>query len=196
MDSMPMALRGLALVKTGDLEEVYAGMEETKLLRLAKFEYNDLEFQAKEALKTELARRGLLEGKTLFLINRQEDGPDDLEVKAIAVHFQNQVCPHCGKNRLANAYVLTRRIACLLVIFRQDELVFGCKECLAKKLRRKSLVTGLSLLFSVYFPLIPFYLSADYRLGEEIQAASEDIPSPDLLENIRRNIKTYRDILF
>lgn len=171
-------------------------MDEAKLLRLAKFEYNDLEFQAKEALKSELARRGLLEGKTLFLINRQEDGPDELEVKAIAVHFQNQVCPHCGKKRLANAYVLTRHLAALVIIFRQDELVFGCKDCLTKALAKKSLATALSLLVSIYLPLIPLYLAADFRQRKEIQASSEDIPSKDLLENIRRNIKTYRDLLF
>lgn len=189
-------LRGLSLVETGDLEEAYASMDEARLLRLAKFEYNDLEFQAKEALKSELARRGLLEGKTLFLINRQEDGPDDLEVKAIAVHIQNQICPHCSRNRLANAFVLTRRIAVLFVIFRQDELVFGCKACLAKKLRRKSLTTVLSLVPSIFFPLIPLFVASDRRLGKEIEASSEDIPSKDLLENIRRNIKTYRDLLF
>lgn len=196
MTRMAGASRGLSLVETGDLEEVYASMDEERLLRLAKFEYNDLEFQAKEALKSELARRGLLEGKTLFLINRQEDSPDDIEVKAIAVHIQNQVCPHCSRNRLANAYVLTRRIGALIVIFRQEELVFGCKECLAKKLRKKSLATVLSLIPSVFFPLIPFYLASDRRLLKKIQGASEDIPSPDLIENIRRNIKTYRDLLF
>jgi hypothetical protein len=183
-------------VSKDELESYYSSMDEGRLLRLAKYEFNDLEFAAKEVLKSELARRGLLGGKTLFLINRQEDEPDDIEVKAIAVHVQNQICPHCNKHKLSNAWVLTRRLGLVLFIFKQDELVFGCKECLLRKSRNRMLVSTATLLLSVWFPLIPVFLLFDFRLRKEIREASDDIPSTALLENIRRNIKTYRDLLF
>lgn len=178
------------------LETYYSAMDEGKLLHLAKYEFGDLEFMDKETLKSELAKRGLLGGKTLFLMNRQEDEPDDIEVKAIAIHVQNQICPHCKKKKMSNAWVLPRRIGLVLYLLKQEELVFGCKDCVVRKLRRKTLVSALTLLPSIYFPLIPFFIASDRGLARDIREASEDIPSRDLLENIRRNIKTYRDLLF
>jgi hypothetical protein len=183
-------------VSIKDLESYYSDMDEGRLLRLAKYEFNDLEFPAKEALKSELAKRGLLGGKTLFLINRQEDEPDDIEVKAIAVHVQNQICPHCNKRKMSNAWVLPRRIGLLVFLFKQEELVFGCKDCLLRKLKSRSILSTISLVPSFWLPLIPLFLRSDSRLRRQIKEASDDIPSASLLENIRRNIKTYRDLLF
>jgi hypothetical protein len=178
-----------------ELETYYASMDEAGLLRLAKYEFTELEFAAKEVLKSELAKRGLLEGKTLFLINRQEDGSDDIEVKAIAVHIQGQICPHCNKRKVSNAWVLTRRIGLVLFLLRQNELVFGCKDCLLRKQKGKMLATIATVIPSIYLPLLPFFLLADTRKRKEIREASDDIPSRDLLENVRRNIKSYRDLL-
>lgn len=178
------------------LEAYYSGMDEGKLLHLAKYEFGDLDFAAKETLKSELSRRGLLGGKTLFLINRQEDEPDDIEVKSIAVHIQNQICPHCNKRKMSNAWVLPRRVGFVFFMLRQEELVFGCRECVEKKLRNRMIVSILTLIPSIFLPLIPFFVASDLALRRDIREASEDIPSPDLLENIRRNIKTYRDLLF
>jgi len=178
------------------LETYYSEMEEGKLLHLAKYEFGDLDFDAKETLKSELAKRGLLGGKTLFLINRQEDEPDDIEVKSIAVHIQSQICPQCKKRKMSNAWVLPRRVGLVAFMLRQEELVFGCKDCVERKLRNRMLVSVLTLIPSIFFPLIPFFVVSDLALRRDIREASEDIPSPDLLENIRRNIKTYRDLLF
>ena len=182
--------------KLSFIQRHYSEMDNDKLLRILKYEYDNLEYEIKELAKSEAEKRGILSIETKFLINRQEDVEDEREIKSIAIAIQSGNCPLCHKSLRLNGILNKRYGLILMCPFRIYKFRIACKECQLKEAKKDIIY---SILLSVFNPLfilsVPVVFLLSYWNYRKIIKIDFEIPTNSLIQHVKYNVKSYRDII-
>jgi len=177
-----------------DFSDIYNELDDDKLLRLAKYEYDELIPEAQNALNIELKKRNLS-----IKVNKYKEIEKikftDEEINRIANEYRNCSCPICGRKIGGiNLFEMTEFCFAIFIIFWKKRKYFGCKECLIDQIKQ---FQKRMLLFSFIIPIqtiisLFYYLDCN-KLIKRIE--EENNPTKEYYKYVKDNIYDIKIIV-
>lgn len=175
------------MLDSHELEEHYRNLPDDKIEQVCLYEARDLRPEVLPILRVEVARRGLATA-LVEAIDIHAHGLSQVEFDAVVDWIRKRPCPICGReDELLNACVVEAVRSAVVVSEVRQELIVGCPDCLAGRLRAQSATTGLSGLLGGGFGV--FHAArATNRNRRALEETRQPGPSAALLEYVRANI--------
>ena len=170
-----------------EFETHYRSLSDDEIEDLAQTRAGGLRPEALQALRAEIARRGLADGLERA-ISAQTRAWTQAELLTLVSRYRAQPCPLCGQARAPLNAVRTAVAGNAIVYsWRKHEFLIGCPECLRKRLNNLS---AKSLVFGWWgLPLGPVLTVMTLWRNEASQLALRSPDStPELLAYVAANI--------